>query len=44
MRIIAAMDQDRLTEQRAAEFTSLAAAIEYLLQIALRRKDSAQAR
>jgi N-acyl-L-homoserine lactone synthetase len=36
MRILAAMDQDRLTEQRAAEFTSLAAAIEYLLGLALR--------
>jgi hypothetical protein len=43
MRILAAMDQDRLTEERAAEFTSLATAIEYLLQIALRRRDSPQA-
>src|SRR5258706_6955879 len=43
MRILAAMDQDRLTEARAAEFMSLATAIEYLLQIALRRRDSPQA-
>ncbi len=40
MRMLAAMDQDRLTEERAADFTTLATAIEYLLQTALRRRDS----
>jgi hypothetical protein len=38
MRILAAMEQDRLTERRAAEFTSLATGIAYLLQMALRRR------
>jgi hypothetical protein len=36
MRILAAMDQDRLTGRRAAEFASLGQAVEYLLQVALR--------
>lgn len=40
MRILAEMDHDRLTEARAAEFTTLAMAIEYLLQMALRRRAS----
>lgn len=43
MRLLAAMDQDKLTRERAGEFTSLATAIEYLLLIALRRQESANA-
>jgi hypothetical protein len=43
MRLLAAMDQDKLTRERAAEFVSLATAIEYLLLIALRRQESANA-
>jgi hypothetical protein len=43
MRLLAAMGQDKLTKERAGEFVSLAAAVEYLLQIALRRQESAKA-
>jgi hypothetical protein len=37
------MDQEKLTRERAGEFVSLAAAIESLLLIALRRQESANA-
>lgn len=43
MRLLAAMDQDKLTRERAGEFVSLATAVEYLVQIALRQQESAQA-
>jgi hypothetical protein len=43
MRLLAAMDQDKLTRERAGEFVSLATAVEYLLLIALRRQESANA-
>jgi hypothetical protein len=36
MQALAEVDQDRLTEQRAAEFTSIANVVEYLLDLALR--------
>ncbi len=38
MRILAAMDRDRLTVSRAAEFTSLSTAVVYLLRLALRKR------
>jgi hypothetical protein len=41
MHMLAAMDQDRLTEQRAAEFASLATAIGYLLGRAIRARNPA---
>jgi hypothetical protein len=43
MRLLAAMDQDKLTRERAGEFVGLATAVEYLLLIALRRQESAKA-
>ena len=36
MQALAEVDQDRLTEQRATEFTSIANVVEYLLDLALR--------
>ncbi len=38
MRILAAMDQDRLTVSRAAEFTSLSTAVVYLLSLVSRKR------
>lgn len=43
MRLLAAMDQDKLTRERACEFVGLATAVEYLVQIALRQQESAKA-
>jgi hypothetical protein len=42
MRRLSAYEQERLTEQQASEFVSIAAAIAYVLQIALRRSGSAE--
>jgi hypothetical protein len=39
MRLLAAMDQDRLTPERAAEFVNLSAVIAYLIELAGRAPD-----
>jgi hypothetical protein len=43
MRLLAAMDQDKLTRERTSDFVGLATAVEYLLLIFLRRQESANA-